>query len=112
MALRLLHIIARCDDNIDYPMYIDALLDHQGMIATKAWSFGSMGKTLGDSLNPFICRLDKKEPPPRFHFLLDFGTDFDVSIRFYWTNLTYKRVRKGGSNSQFLCLRTENGSLK
>lgn len=95
MAVRILRIIGRCDDDLDYPLYIDAPVDAAGMIVTKAWSFGFMGKTLRDRLHPFIGRLDKDEPPPHFPFLLDFGTDFSDSDRFYWTNLTLKRIRKG-----------------
>ncbi|MBY5820006.1 hypothetical protein HFN60_30920 [Rhizobium leguminosarum] len=95
MTVRMLRIVARCSADLDYPMYIDAPVDDAGMIVTKGWMFGVMGKTLGDRLNPFIGRLDKDEPSPRFPFLLDFGTDFDDPSRFYWTNLTLKRVRKG-----------------
>lgn len=95
MNVRILRIVARCADDLDYPMYIDAPVDEAGMIVTKGWMFGVMGKTLGDRLEPFMGRLDKDEPSPRFPFLFDFGTDFDDPSRFYWTNLTLKRVRKG-----------------
>ncbi len=95
MPVRFLRIIARCEDDLDYPIYIDAPVDEAGMIVTKGWLFGCMGKSLGDRLNPFIGRLDKDEPSPRFPFLLDFGTDFADADRFYWTNLILKRVRKG-----------------
>ncbi len=95
MTLKIVRIVGRCEDRLDYPFYIDAPVDESGMIVTKAWLFGFMGKTLGNDLNPFIGRIDKDEPSPRFPFLLDYGTDFSESDRYYWTNLPLKRVRKG-----------------
>lgn len=95
MAVKILRIIGRCEDNLEYPMYIDAPVDESGMIVTKAWLFGCMGKSFGNELHPYIGRLEKDEPTPRFPLMFDFGTDFSYADRYYWTNLTLKRIRKG-----------------
>lgn len=94
MTFRYIRIVSSSKADPDYPLYLDAPVDGEGKIVTRGWLFGFFGRAKTDRVHPCIGRLDKDEPSLHFPFLFDFGTDFTEAERYYWSNISNKKIER------------------